>query len=56
MPENDDMVLLSSRLRDLARDLARLAPSRTNPHRYFEQKSELVADLRDLARRPAAAD
>jgi hypothetical protein len=29
---NDDMVLPSARLRDLARDLARLAPSRTNPH------------------------
>ena len=37
------------RLRAIAEQLHRLAPSRTDPHRYFEQKSSMVDELRRLA-------
>jgi hypothetical protein len=37
------------RLRAIAEQLHRLAPSRTNPHAYFEQKSSMVDELRRLA-------
>lgn len=36
-------------LHALADRLERLAPSHRDPHRYFEEKSELVAELRRLA-------
>ncbi|WP_155257448.1 hypothetical protein [Rhizobium leguminosarum] len=36
-------------LHDIADRLERLAPSYRDPHRYFEEKSELVAELRRLA-------
>jgi hypothetical protein len=35
-------------LHDIADRLERLAPSHRDPHRYFEEKSELVAELRRL--------
>jgi hypothetical protein len=38
------------RLRAIAEQLVRLAPSRTDPHAYFEQKSSMVDELRTLAR------
>jgi hypothetical protein len=37
------------RLRAIADELVRLAPSRTDPHRYHEVKSGLVHELRCLA-------
>jgi hypothetical protein len=37
------------RLRAIAEQLHRLAPSRTDPHRYFEQKASMVNELRRLA-------
>ena len=40
---------LSSDLHSLADRLARLAPSHRNPDHYFEEKSEIVAELRRLA-------
>jgi hypothetical protein len=36
-------------LHALADRLARLAPSHRNPDHYFEEKSEIVAELRRLA-------
>ena len=36
-------------LHDIADRLARLGPDHRDPHRYFEEKSELVAELRRLA-------
>ncbi|MEW9617442.1 hypothetical protein AB3G45_26900 [Shinella sp. S4-D37] len=38
-----------TQLMDLADRLARLAPSHRDPHRFHEEKSELVAELRRLA-------
>ncbi|MGO8202825.1 hypothetical protein ACC735_26470 [Rhizobium ruizarguesonis] len=40
---------IASYLHDIADRLERLAPSHRDPHRYFEEKSELVAELRRLA-------
>lgn len=40
---------LTAHLHDIADRLQRLAPSHRDPHRYFEEKSELVAELRRLA-------
>ncbi len=40
---------LSNDLHSLADRLARLAPSHRNPDHYFEEKSEIVAELRRLA-------
>lgn len=40
---------LSTKLSALADRLARLAPSHRNPDHYFEEKSEIVAELRRLA-------
>lgn len=40
---------LSADLHALADRLARLAPSHRNPDHYFEEKSEIVAELRRLA-------
>lgn len=40
---------LSSDLHALADRLARLAPSHRKPDYYFEEKSEIVAELRRLA-------
>lgn len=37
------------RLRAIADQLRRLAPSRTDPHAYFQTKSDLVDELRRLA-------
>lgn len=45
---------LAAKLHDIADRLARLAPSHRDPHRYFEEKSELVAELRRMATRSAA--
>lgn len=39
----------TAKLHDIADRLARLAPSHRDPERYFEEKSELVAELRALA-------
>jgi hypothetical protein len=36
-------------LHNIADRLARLAPSHRDPHRFHEEKSELVAELRRLA-------
>jgi hypothetical protein len=47
LPSQDDAA--GPRLRAIAEQLHRLAPSRTNPHAYFEQKSSMVAELRRLA-------
>ena len=38
-------------LADLARRLARLAPDRRDPERYFVEKSEIIAALRRIAQR-----
>jgi hypothetical protein len=35
---------------DLARRVARLSPDRRDPERFFEERSDLVAELRKLAR------
>ena len=40
---------LATELHVIADRLARLAPSHRDPHRYFEEKSELVDQLRRLA-------
>jgi hypothetical protein len=37
------------RLRAIADELVRIAPSRTDPHAYFQTKSDLVHELRRLA-------
>lgn len=39
----------AARLHEIADRLARLAPCHRDPHRYHEEKSELVAELRKLA-------
>lgn len=39
----------AARLQDIADRLARLAPCHRDPHRFHEQKSELVAELRAIA-------
>ncbi|MBP2445939.1 hypothetical protein [Rhizobium leguminosarum] len=40
---------IAATLHDIADRLERLAPSHRDPFRYFEEKSELVAELRWLA-------
>jgi hypothetical protein len=47
--ENDGE-LPAVRLRELARGVQQLLPDRRDPHLFHERKSEIVADLRDLAR------
>jgi len=47
---NGDQVLPAARLRELARGVQLLVPDRRDPHLFHEAKSEIVADLRDLAR------
>jgi ProQ/FINO family len=47
---NDESILPSPRLRDLARGVQLLLPDRGDPHQFHEKKSEIVADLRALAR------
>jgi hypothetical protein len=42
------------RLRDLARAVDRLGPSRRNPEQFHEDKSEIAAELRRLAREIAS--
>lgn len=37
-------------LEELAKRVARLSPSHRNPHAFHEDKSEIVAELRRLAR------
>ena len=39
----------AARITDIADRLARLAPDHRDPHRFHEEKSELVAELRRLA-------
>ncbi|MFN3318024.1 MAG: hypothetical protein ACK43M_04725 [Allorhizobium sp.] len=39
----------TAKIIDIAERLARLAPCHRNPHRFHEQKSELVNELRELA-------
>jgi hypothetical protein len=41
---------MGSDLDALAARVARLAPSHRDPHRFHEDKSEVVAELRRLAR------
>lgn len=43
-----------SPLLDLALRVARLGPDRRNPERFHEDKSEIVAELRRLARKKDA--
>jgi hypothetical protein len=50
MAPGSDPILPSARLRELARGVQQLLPDRRDPHQFHEQKSELVADLRALAR------
>jgi hypothetical protein len=50
MMNGDDQVQPSARLRELARGVQLLLPDRRDPHLFHEQKSEIVADLRNLAR------
>jgi|HubBroStandDraft_3_1064219.scaffolds.fasta_scaffold738904_1 hypothetical protein len=45
-----DSILPAARLRDLARGVQLLLPDRRDPHLFHERKSEIVADLRNLAR------
>lgn len=40
---------LAERVRALVRRLDRLAPSRRDPEQFHETKSELIAEIRDLA-------
>lgn len=40
----------SPRLADIARRLGQLRPDWGNPERYFENRSELERDMRQLAR------
>ncbi|MDX8517966.1 hypothetical protein [Mesorhizobium dulcispinae] len=40
---------IAERLHDIADRLARLTPSHRDPHRYHEDKSELIDALRRLA-------
>jgi hypothetical protein len=47
---DDTAVLPSARLRNLARGVQLLLPDRKDPHLFHEKKSEIVADLRALAR------
>jgi hypothetical protein len=46
----NESILPAVRLKELAAELARLAPSHRNPEEYHLRKSSLIADLRDLAR------
>lgn len=53
--------MTAAALHNIADRLERLAPSHRDPHRYFEEKNELVAELRRLAMEcrqphPAAAN
>lgn len=41
--------MIHTALNDIADRLAKLAPSHRDPQRYFEEKSELVNQLRRLA-------
>jgi hypothetical protein len=50
MLNGDDRVLPSARLREHARGVQQLLPDRRDPHLFHERKSEIVADLRELAR------
>ncbi|WP_413709839.1 hypothetical protein [Rhizobium sp. Rhizsp82] len=43
------MTSLATELHAIADRIARLEPSHRDPHRYFEEKSELVDQLRRLA-------
>lgn len=47
---NDEAILPAARLRDLARGVQLLLPDRRDPHLFHEKKSEIVSDLRALAR------
>lgn len=44
--------MIATTLNALADRLERLAPSHRDPHRFHEEKSELVAELRRLATLP----
>jgi hypothetical protein len=46
----NDAVLPAARLRELARGVQQQLPDRRDPHLFHEAKSEIVAELRDLAR------
>ncbi|MGO7758785.1 hypothetical protein [Rhizobium ruizarguesonis] len=48
-PEKEKNEMNPAILHDIADRLERLAPSHRDPHRYFEEKSELVAEIRRLA-------
>lgn len=43
------IVIDDHHLNDIADRLVRLAPSHRDPHRFHEEKSELVGELRRLA-------
>lgn len=40
---------LRERLSDVARRIGRLSPCRHNPHRFFEERSELEHEVRRIA-------
>ena len=45
-----DMHGIASRIESAADVVQRLSPHHTDPHRFHEDKSEVVADLREIAR------
>jgi hypothetical protein len=47
---NDALGDWRDQLEDIARRLARLCPSAPDPEQYFIEKSELIAELRKIAR------
>lgn len=49
VPENEKKEMNHATLHDIADRLERLAPSHRDPHRFHEEKSELVAEPRRLA-------
>jgi len=46
---SETVIIDARRLRELASQVSRLLPDRRDPHRFHEQKSEAVAQLRALA-------
>jgi hypothetical protein len=51
-----DLADWRGRLEAIARRLDRLAPDRRDPDRYFEEKSDLVGELRKMAHEKQSKD
>ena len=47
--EQPTTIEVEQKLAEIARRVQRLAPSHRNPHRFHEDKSEIVAELHRLA-------